>query len=282
MALWHGSGESFIWGLNSNPSCKNSTSGIIRYLKLYRVYHFCLNACPEKILHGITTLDIISSLQLLDHLLDILVQVIPVMANLNTLSIGPPSDSQMDIELLKILARSNITCLKLQCNLAVLGFLGSLANLITPKSGKLKELSMIFLEACDVKPLCETIFGSSSLHHLTLVTTNSVDVLEGCYSLLETNTCLTSLSLVGYIPHALQTFSKILRSNSTLQKIYLDIGEPRSPISKLFDLEQVEKFNAALATNTTLKEFTLRIKSIQAAQKHKLTSLIHDSRVKLC
>ena len=116
---------------------------------------------------------------------------------------------------------------------------------------------------------------------------DSEDCLEGYYSLLETNTCLTSLRLVGHRAHniILQTFSKILRSNSTLQKIDLEITEHPDPppdyVNELLDLEQVEKLNAALAINTTLKEFSLDISDIQAAEKQKLSSLIHDSRVKL-
>ena len=158
--LWGGSGESFIWGLNSNPSC-NSTSGIIRYLQLEHVDSFCLNACPQRILRGITSLD-------LNFSPDTLVQAFPaaVMTNLNTLSIESDYyyNSELFTELLRILSHSNVTSLALSYDLCVtLPFLGSLANLINPKSGKLKELHMEISDVCDVKSLCETTFGSSSL-----------------------------------------------------------------------------------------------------------------------
>ena len=80
-----------------------------------------------------------------------------------------------------------------------------------------------------------------------------------------------------------QTFSRILKSNKTLEKIRLDIGELQPPIDKLFDSEQVENFNVALAYNTTLKEFVLHIKPRAEDRAHvrEMFLLIHDSRVRI-
>ena len=128
------------------------------------------------------------------------------------------------------------------------------------------------------KTLCEILFGQSSLNQLKLSPLDGIS--EDCFSLLQTNTCLTSVNLEGRGVQVavFQTFSNILLSNKALQKIHLDINKPQ-----LLDLEQVERFNASLATNTTLKEFSLDIWFIEhekdRAQVHKLSSLISDARV---
>ena len=230
----------------------------------------CLEAYSESILHCINFLEITSFSQ------DFLVQVIPSMKNLEELSIDIADDDHSEV--LQTISLSNVTSLTLKCGVSGRcmnqGFLNYLADLISAASGKLKQLTITNTnEFYDIKPLCKILFGQSCLNHLSL---SQLDGISGdCFSLLQTNTSLTSVHLIGCgVQVVFQTFSKILQSNKTLQKICLDTTEYWS-----FDLEQVEKFNAALATNTTLKKFILYIWYKDQAQVDKLLSLIPDARL---
>ena len=285
VVVWCGSDESIAWGLNSNPH----TSGIIiSRLEFVGVDNHYLNAYPQRILSGIQSLGMHST----PGDSNMLVQVIPFMIKLDSLSI-PIGVSQMDVELLSKISLSNITNLTLECDDFAVGFLPAFANLVSSKSGKLKDLTIRAPELCDrnIKPLYDILFEPSCLNLLTL---DQFVTSEDCFGLLETNTCLTSLYL--YIDGCIcvplfQTFSKILQHNKTLQVIHLqfdiDTLGPRVPqfsISKLFDLGKVENFNAVLATNKTLREFSLSIfMSRQEDKSHicKFYSFICDPRVRI-
>ena len=274
--IWGGSDESFIWGLNSNSYIAHNRSGTIHHLHLLSMKN-SLHEYPRSILGDINSLDISTSSSVLS---DLLVHAIPLMKNLNTLSIPGLGASTMDIELLRIISLSNVVNLKLLCHDSAVSnqrFLASLADLVSSESGKLRFLTLRASLLCNKKSLCDILFGPSSLNKLTLE-----GIADDCFNLLETNTCLTSVRLEGSIFHVapFQTFSKVLKRNKTLQNIYAEVGVIHL---ELFDFEQVKKFNAALTTNTTLKEFFLLIikpRQEDLAQVHVLSS-IRDSRVRI-
>ena len=271
--LRDGSDKGFMWGLNTNPS--TTSNGNIIHLSLLDFKNYYLTAYSERILHCISFLKITSCS------LFSLVEGIPLMKNLEELSI-PIDSSDIGGTVLQTISFSNVTSLTLYCTEHPYeGFLTSIASLVSSTSRKLKNLTITGCVLLDVKPLCEILFGLSCLNQLSI---HSLMGISGdCFSLLQTNACLTSVHLEGRI-QVFPAFSIILQSNKTLQKIYLGIEIRVWPrICKLLDLEQVENFNAALATNTTLKEFTLSIRHEIEDQAHvqKLSSLIHDSRVKI-
>ena len=278
--LRDGSDEGFMWGLNSNPSITSNNGNII-HLSLSDLNKYCLKAYSERTLRCIYFLKITFTPSCSPFFL---VKVIPSMKNLEELSIPIDSSYNSDGRVLQAISLSNVTSLTLKChgryNIMNQGFLNSIADLVSTTSGKLKKLTITGLSLGHETSFCDILFGPSSLHQLSLPQLGGIS--EDCFSLLQTNTCLTSVYLKGDI-QVFPTFSKILQSNKTLQKIHLDVGiSVRSPISELLDLKQVGEFNAALATNTTLKELTLiiRYRRKDRAHVHKLSALIHDSRVK--
>ena len=221
--IMEGSDESFMWGLNSNHRC----NGIISYLRLVLDPNdsSCLGSYPESILQGIEYL--IFSVCLCDD------KAIPLMNNLNTLSLFDlPYPCDNDI------------------------MWTSFSNLI--HSPKLKCVTMgdenqDSEEELIPKPFCDILFGSSSFNELTLL---NCEFRESCLDSLETNADLTEVSLSNcrISTPPFQTLSKILQ-NKTIQKLQINVRS----ISKTLDLEQVDTFQAALSSNTSLEQLKLVI-----------------------
>ena len=222
----------------------HSGNGIISHLTVESSAFNC-DSYPQKILHSIKHLKLY---------VDMLCKMIPPMRSLTSLSLA---------------------CYEQElCHT----FLTSLSNLI--QSPKLKCLSigqrwnqeeLTYI----TKPFCGILFGPSSLNEL---------ILSECdfdVDLLETNTCLSRLSLSRYkIATPFQTLSKILR-NKTIKK--LEIRERNHAL----DWEHLDIFKAALAANTSLEELTWTMSMLNLDQhcKHGHCSpydqslLINDPRV---
>ena len=98
------------------------------------------------------------------------------------------------------------------------------------------------------KPICEILFGPSSLEKLDLI---DCDLEENSLKSLKSNTSLTNLSITGCtMITPFQTLSVVLH-NKTIQKLEIEVT------SETLDLEQLDTFKAALSTNTSLEEFGL-------------------------
>ena len=252
-----GSGESFMWGLNSN----NCGNGIVRYLEMSGVFPTCLGSYPSNILSSIIHLSIDD---ISNDTSVVLVEVLPLMNSLMSLHL----DTEMAPNLIHAISKTNITTLTLtfheHCN--ILFFLQSLI------ASQLQELTIKSVGGASTKPLCDVLFGPSSLDKLTLdlpyFTANSFD-------LLETNTCLTTVHISSIAILPLQLLSRILQNNRTIEKLRWGHYSDAFGV-----LTEVETLNQALSCNTTLKELTLYIHSSYDSEHH-LPSLIHDTRVKL-
>ena len=213
------SDESFLWGLNSNHNC----NGIISHLALLCEDNYTfLDFYPEKILHGIEYLEIC-----VDWFGN---KVIPLMNNLIVLC---------------------IVTLPLQSDT----MLASFSNLIhSPKLERVTIGDINFAAQLITKPLGDIPFGLSPFYKLTLI---NCDLKENSLELLETNTCLTEMSLSNcYIEPPFQTLSKVLRNNK-LKKLHIDVTSSKVAL----DLEQVDTFKAAPSSNTSLEHLTLVIDS---------------------
>ena len=280
--LMNGSGESFLWGLKSSH-CRG---GIISHLSL-NVRNHCLREYPLSILRGISNLDIsvVSSTAHLE-------QVIPLMTNLNSLSI-PVGAFESSFKLLETISlQKNAINLSLQCpprTISNSGFLAAVANLISSKSS-LRALTVVHCMDRfdpDLKPLCDILFGPSSLRQVSLSPLPSLT--ETCFENLLSNTCLTSVHINNYIEAPLPIFAKILQRNSTVQKIHLQFEGAMFP-DQLFNtvMKEVKKFNVALSKNTTLNQFVMEITLVPFPQLiiqgiiiFILYSLMPDSRVSI-
>ena len=260
----HGdSDESFMWGLHSNH-CGN---GIISSLKL-TVSSTWLDSYPSNILSNIDIFDVNIHEK-------VLLVVLPQMKKLTSLNLHGPRQNIITPALLDVIAHcSNITKLRLYSLPIEHTPLFSIYSLINSPSYKLKVLTIEsdFFHINSTKPLCNVLFGLSSLTHLTL---SLPEFTENSFDLLETNTCLTFVVIDTQHHHALplQPLSKILQNNKTIEKL-------RWGYCNMFCLHpsEVESLRKALFYNTTLKElllYTLYNHSISP-----LSSLIQDTRVK--
>ena len=281
--MWYGSGESFMWGLNSNH-CGN---GVIQlsHLKMHDVHPTCLDSYPPTILPFTKYFDLMAP----DHdTLQSLVKVFPMMKNLASLYLELPNLTVAP-KLLGVISRTNVTALTLTyyCmyeHLSDQTFLSSLKSLIDSPSKKLRYLaieppivnttvgvSTKSLSGITTKPLCDVLFGQSSLNQLSL---ELLHFTENSFELLQTNTCLTTVHISSDSEHTLdvQPLSRILQNNKTIE--ILRWGECKKP-----DLEQVETLNVALSSNTALKKLILDIDTSYISPD--LSSLISDNQVKL-
>ena len=262
-----GSGESFVWGLNSNHSGKGTISQLTfssRYTSSrfeFQATQFTrLDSYPVKILHGIR------HLELCFLSFD---KVLPPMNNLTSLALSQLGQRCNDD------TTSNLSSLSLY------GFLcdndtmfTSFYNLI--HSPKLKHLAIgkeIIHTQLITKPLSDVFFGTSTLNELTLI---NCEFEENALDLLETNTCLTKVTLSAcYIMGPpFQTISRILQ-NKTIQKLQID----STSFMKNLDLEQVEIFKAALSSNTSLEQLKLVIDFEYHCSMPYDWSLLTDPRV---
>ena len=274
-----GSGESFMWGLNSNDRGK----GVIRHLEIISVLLPCLDSFPTTILSGIVHLKIS---EFDAERFQIMVEVLPLMKSLSSLFLaGRAQDSpdlQMGPKLIHAISETNVTTLTMLFEfLSDQTFLSSLYDLINSPSNSIKDLSLELSEIGSIgtKPFCDILFGPSSLNHLTL---GLPYFTENSFDLLETNTSLITVDIAFFDSCTLQlkSLSKILKRNKTIEKLEW------ACLSKLADLDffvqQAEDLNLALSLNTTLKKLILHMETHHEYQKMRDSSLslISDTRVK--
>ena len=274
-----GSDESFIWGLNSSD-CGN---GVISHLELFNVCRTCLDSYPSTILSGIKYLQVIS------HSLSsptpgpsqykhLLVEMIRLMKNLTSLHIDVGGAKLAT--LLDAISQTNVTTLYLKPDhdsmvneLCSQTFLSSLHGLINPPSRKLKDLTISGALWASAKPLCDVLFGPSSLNQLTLKPHQS-HFMENSFDLLAANTCLTTVH-ISQINPPLETLFMILQKNKTIKNLHWGFYHEHTK-----DLALLADLDMALSSNATLKELTLVV-SIDFYEPHHVSSLVHDTRVKL-
>ena len=204
----------------------------------------------------------------------VLLVVLPQMKKLTSLILN--ETIQIAPALLNVITRSIITALTVYSkNIIEQTSLFSIHSLINSPSSKLKDLNIQshFFHG-STKPLCDVLFGPSSLTSLTLILP---EFTESSFDLLETNTCLTTVKIrilydssKKYLP--LRPLSKILQNNKTIEK--LQWGHCNT--LRLHPSE-VESLNKALFLNTTLRELILYTNTINLSP---LSSLIQDTRVK--
>ena len=284
MSMWGHSDETFLSGLCSNYS----GSGSISCLEMYNVHLASLGSYPASILLDIKEFKISMDN---DDSLHLLVQVIPMMRNLSVLSVGTPHllASVIFHQLFDVLSRSNVTTLSLKyvnnpkSTNKILLF--SLCNLINSPPHTLKELRIepfslsphgdsdgtteqSLSRPLDInigtKPLCDGLFGPSSLKQLTL----ELPVFsDNSFDLLEANTCLADVHIVSKGTLPLQPLLRILHSNKTIENLrWVKCADLNS--------EEVQTINMALSANTTLKQLTL-------VTSHTSSAIELDPRMKL-
>ena len=204
--LRNGSGESFMWGLNSSH-CGN---GVISHLEMDLVFPAGLDSYPTTILSGISHLHVLN-INPAPH-----VPVLLLMKNLTSLYLDIKNITPV---LLDAIPRPNVTTLTLIGKYDNFqSSLHSLCNLISSPFNVLKNLTFYVLFSCDVntKPLCDVLFGPSSLSVLGL---KLPYFTEDSFNLLETNTCLTTVHIFSGDILPLQPLSKILQNNKTIEKL---------------------------------------------------------------
>ena len=260
-----GSDETFMWGLHSSH-CDN---GVISYLKL-NVCPTWLDSYPSNILSDIEHLIV----NIRDN--RVLLVVLSQMKKLTSLTLHD-SAQQITPALIGFVTQSNITTLGLYSQVMEQNFLSFIYRLINSPSRKLTDLTIEpdFLHGSP-KPLCDVLFGPSSLTKLTLELSMFT---ESSFDLLETNTCLTTVEIhnklgsINGLP--LQPLSKILQNNKTIVKL-------RWGYCNTFHLHPSNVYNLskALFLNTTLRELILDTYNTHAYDLSPLSSLIQDTRVK--
>ena len=272
VGMYYGSGESFLWGLNSNH-CGNGAT--ISHLEMKYVSSTCLDSYPITILSSIKHLEVPLTNED-DNAEQTLSQVLPLMKNLTSLGLTFPSP-QIVKSLFHAISQSNVTQLNLnieECNQTCLSSLSSFIN----SPSKLKDLTTIFLNTNDydadesvfIKSLCDVLFGPSCLNQLTLILPHFI---ENSFDLLETNTCLTSVDICSVFKDLpLEPLFRILERNKTVESLK---WSGRRMLEKPWDKE-FEKLHNSLSSNTTLKKLTLVMDTCQY-----LYHLIRDSRVEL-
>ena len=282
-----GSGESFMWGLNSNH-CGNGVT--ISHLQMELVFPTCLDSYPMTVLSGIKHL----SVEYLTHKDETLLKVLPKMKNLTSLGFDFPSP-QIVKSLFHAISQSNVTQLEFNIEVFNQTYLSSLNGLIDSPS-KLKDLRIIVLRfdyhgasesvrrsgmptlsdnfidpaGSDVntKPLCDVLFGPSSLNQLTL---DLPHFTENSFDLLETNTCLTTVDISSNKDLPLKPLFRILERNKTVESLGWNSHMLERPWNK-----ELETLHNSLSSNTTLKKLTMEIYACENR-----CHLIHDSRVEL-
>ena len=276
VCIKYGSDESFMWGLNSS----DCGSGVISHLELYNFSRTCLDSYPSTILSGINHLHVRSSPIFVptpdpSQYIDLLVQSIPLIRkNLTSLHIHVINASARLATLLDAISQTSVTTLTLHLvidsykyELYSPKFLSSLHGLINQPSSKLKDLTIRGVLGASAKPLCDVLFGPSSLNQLTLELSLAY-FTENSFDLLATNTCLTTVHISGDDP-PFETLFIILQKNKTIKNLCW--GYYGKDLALLADLDVV------LSSNATLKELTLVVSDYY--EHHHLSSLVHDTRV---
>ena len=236
-----GSGESFIWGLNSNH-CEN---GVISQLTMDDVDLSWVDSFPSKFSAGISNLTLVESDDRLmmknttSHSADSKLIAVSLEDFFRLATPGP-----LDLSL--------IVWHGLLSNQAFLSFLH---GLVDSPSSNLKDLTIKKSaggEEAIIETLCDILFGPSSLNQLTLQLPHFT---KSSFNLLETNTCLTTVNVSNKnYPPPLHTLAEILQNNKTIEKLrwglYSFYGMNDSELYVV--TEQVKDLNKALSTNTTL------------------------------
>ena len=274
-----GSDASFLWGLKS--SC--SDSGIISHLRMVVLHPISLTSYPMCILEGLRSLTVLMKVEqyvpnLCAKVVRSLIQAIPLMKNLSSLSLALPF---YPLDLLNVVCHNSVTTLILRKDTLSwipsvnLAFINSMQNLINPSSSSLKNLVLdLRLAHSDLKALCSIVFGQTSLNQLTLCTDF---FCEEPWNLLQANTCLTHVQFKGKILHPFKAFSKVLQ-NRTIQVLrwYFSLM-----MYIMVDSEQIKAFQEALSANTTLKEFIFVLKRSDLEHDLDWPWLTSDPRVTL-
>ena len=271
-----GSGESFVWGLNSNH-CGNGVT--ISHLKIRDVFPTCLDSYPIAVLSGIKHLNVhVYWTYRDDNTEQTLLQVLPLMKNLTSLELISPS-LQVVKSLFCAISQSNVIQLsginspsKLKdLTINVLNFDYHDSSESVSETSTLSD-NFIDPAGSDVntKPLCDVLFGPSSLNQLTL---DLPHFTENSFDLLETNTCLTTVDISSNKDLPLKPLFRILERNKTVE--HLRWRGYHRPWGKEF-----EKLHNSLSSNTTLKKLTLDAHKCRVPHQY-LCQLICDDRVEL-
>ena len=248
-----GSGDSFVWGLNSN----HRGNGVIVSHEMDSVVPTCLDSYPYTILSGIKHLGVHLAYRD-DNTEQALLQVLPLMKNLTSLGLTFPSP-QMVKSSLSAISQSNLTQLRLKikkynetCLLFISGLINSLSKLTIRVEG-LIIMTLVKLYCQQVTPnLCDALFKPSSLNQLTL---RLPHFAENCFDLLETNTCLTTVDIDSDEDLLLEPLFRILERNKTVESLKWSGHRVLSQQS----MKELEKLDNSLSSNTTLKRLTLVI-----------------------
>ena len=250
-----GSGESFVWGLNSN----HSGNGVIVSHEMDSVVPTCLDSYPLTILSGIKHLGVYLAYRD-DNTEQALLQVLPLMKNLISLGLTFPSP-QMVKSSLSAISQSNLTQLRLKikkynesCLLFISGLINSLSKLTIRVEGfDHHDSSETALPTGNSKPLCDALFRPSSLNQLTL---RLPHFAENCFDLLETNTCLTTVDINSDDEDLLlEPLFRILERNKTVESLKWSGHRVLSQQS----MKELEILDNSLSSNTTLKRLILVI-----------------------
>ena len=265
-----GSGECFLWGLNSS----NGVS--ISNLTMNRVFPTCLASYPITVLAGIKNLNVFYDEG--DITDQTLLQVLPLMKNLTSLGLTFPSPQIVE-SLFHAISQSSVTQLRLQTDSKEYNqtCVSSLSGLINSPS-KLEDLTVYAHlqssrygadESVFTRHLCSVLFGPSSLNQLTLKLPHFTG---NCFDLLETNTCLSTVEIKSHgLP--LEPLFRILERNKTVEHLgWRGYRMSERPWD--------EKLHNSLSYNTTLKRLYLDVFKRKHLHRHQC-HLIRDSRVEL-
>ena len=254
--LSEGSAEAFMWGLKS---CQHG-HGSISHLTLHNVHSTFLDSFPTAVLQGIEHLSLCNDAPIDKSL----ATAIPLLKHLSSLSLHLESHSVWTIPLLNKLANTNVTALLLILSFGVCSyvcnseFLTSVSNLINPSTGRLKHLYLFSNTGdyfSDTNHLCQVLFQSSSLN--SLIITANLLCSPNWLDLLKTNTCLSIIRIIPYRVYnkiTLVMLTELLRVNKTVKALSWAIISDEK-----LNEQCIRDFNAALRSNTTLKELYLRV-----------------------
>ena len=144
------------------------------------------------------------------------------------------------------------------------------SNLLTKVLPLMKNLTSLHLAAYQgpdsftTKPLCDVLFGQSSLNLLTL---EMPIFTENSFDLLEANTGLAKVQVASRNTLPFQPLLSILQNNKSIKEL-------RWGHCDELDSEKVNALNMALSTNTTLKQLTV-------VTSHFSSTVEPDPRMKL-
>ena len=268
-----GSGESFVWGLNSNH-CGNGVT--ISHLEIRDVSPTCLDSYPIAVLSGIKHLNVhVYRTYGDDNTEQTLLQVLPLMKNLTSLGLISPS-----LQVVKSFSGINSPSKLKDLTIGVLILYHRDSSESVSGTSTLSD-NFIDPAGSDVntKPLCDVLFGPSSLNQLTLELPHFT---ENSFDLLETNTCLTTVHIcindIDSDGLPLEPLFRILERNKKVE----NLGWRGYHVSEWPWDKEFEKLHNSLSSNTTLKRLTLgTLECLPQHQHQHLCQLIRDDRLEL-